>query len=116
MRHIDDVMVERVLRTIESIPPGRVAAYGQIGQIAGIGPRAVGRIVSQWGADVPWWRVTSAAGDPPTHLRERAFAHWLGEGIEVKPNGRGCRMALCNADLDALALEAGRRFADLEGS
>lgn len=115
MPRIDDLMVERVLRTVEAIPRGRVASYGQIGQIAGIGARAVGRIMSQWGAHLPWWRVTSADGDPPLFKRQEAFDHWATEGIEIKPNGRGCRMTEFGADLDALALEAGRRTANLEG-
>lgn len=96
-------MVEKVLRAAELVPPGRVASYGDLGAVVGIGPRFVGRVLSHWGSDVPWWRVTSAAGEYPPELRERAFAHWREEGIVVKPNGRGCRIADFRCDLDALA-------------
>src|SRR5699024_12243572 len=47
---MDDVTVERVLRVVEAIPPGQVAAYGEIGAIVGVGPRLVGRILRTWGA------------------------------------------------------------------
>lgn len=109
---MDDVTVERVLRVVEAIPPGRVAAYGEVGAIVGVGPRLVGRIMRTWGSGVPWWRVTNAAGDHP--LLTRALPHWESEGITVKPNGRGCRMADFGADLEALAAATERACADLE--
>ncbi|MGO2362615.1 MAG: MGMT family protein, partial [Brachybacterium tyrofermentans] len=82
---MDDVTVERVLRVVEAIPAGRVAAYGEVGAIVGVGPRLVGRIMRTWGSDVPWWRVTNASGDHP--LLARALPYWETEGITVKPNG-----------------------------
>src|SRR5699024_9811436 len=94
---MDDLTVERVLRVVEAIPAGQVAAYGEIGQIVGVGPRLVGRILRTWGSGVPWWRVTSASGDHP--LLERARPHWAAEGIEIAPHGRGCRMAHYGTDL-----------------
>lgn len=97
---MDDLTVERVLRVVEAIPPGRVAAYGEIGAIVGIGPRLVGRILRTWGAGVPWWRVTSASGEHP--LLARALPHWDAEGIALAPHGRGCRMAEFGADLGRL--------------
>lgn len=108
---MDDLTVERVLRTVERIPPGRVAGYGQIGAIVGVGPRLVGRILRDWGSDVPWWRVTSSYGDHP--LLARAREHWDAEGIRVKPNGLGCRMAEFGADLEVLRREAEAAWADL---
>lgn len=111
---MDDVTVERVLRVVEAIPPGRVAAYGEVGAIVGVGPRLVGRILRTWGAGVPWWRVTNSYGDHP--LLSRALPHWQAEGIAVKPNGRGCRMSQFGADLEALAAEAERACADLDPS
>lgn len=110
---MDDLTVERVLRTVEVIPPGRVASYGQVGDVCGLGARQVGRIMSQWGSGVPWWRVTSADGDLPVPLVARARARWDEEGIELKPNGRGCRMRRYRADHGQLSADAERVWADL---
>lgn len=95
---MDDELVEQVLLVADLIPPGQVAAYGEIGQIVGIGPRLVGTIMSRHGHGVPWWRVTNASGDLPSHLMEDARIPWLEEGIIVKPNGRGCRIAEFGCD------------------
>lgn len=113
---MDDLTIERVLRTVEAIPPGRVAAYGQIGAIAGVGPRLVGRIVRDWGGGVPWWRVTGHDGEVAPPLRTRAFAHWDEEGIVRAPSGRGCRMSEHGADLDTLRAAARAAWTDLPGS
>lgn len=108
---MDDLTVERVLRVVEAIPPGRVAAYGEVGAIVGVGPRLVGRILREWGSSVPWWRVTNHQGDHP--LLERALPHWRAEGIVVAPSGRGCRMAEFGADLTALREAARPRLEQL---
>lgn len=109
---MDDLTVERLLRVVEAIPPGRVAAYGEVGAIVGVGPRLVGRIMRTWGSSTPWWRVTNADGDHP--LLARALPHWEKEGIAVKPNGRGCRMAEFGADLDRLRADSAASLAELE--
>jgi alkylated DNA nucleotide flippase Atl1 len=109
---LDDLTGERVLRVVESIPPGRVAAYGEVGAIVGVGPRLVGRIMGTWGSSVPWWRVTNSYGDHP--LLARALPHWREEGIAVKPNGRGCRMGRFGADLERLRADAAPALAELE--
>lgn len=100
---MDQAVVERVLRVVELIPRGEIAAYGEIGQIAGCGPRQVGAIMSRYGGGVPWWRVTNSYGDPPTHLLDEAVARWHAEGIALKPNGRGARIAVFGTDQAALA-------------
>lgn len=110
---MDDLTVERVLRTIECIPPGRVAPYGQVGAIAGVGPRLVGRILGTWGASVPWWRVPNASGDMPAFHQAAAREHWVAEGIPLKPDGRGCVIAAVRADLERLAQDARAAWADL---
>lgn len=109
---MDDLTVERVLRVVEAIPAGQVAAYGEVGSLVGVGPRLVGRIMRTWGSGVPWWRVTNSDGDHP--LLARALPHWEQEGIVVKPNGRGCRMADHGADLEALRDAASAALAELE--
>ncbi|HIY24233.1 MAG TPA: MGMT family protein [Candidatus Brachybacterium merdigallinarum] len=109
---MDDLTVERVLRVVEAIPAGRVAAYGEVGAIVGVGPRLVGRILREWGSSVPWWRVTNSYGDHP--LLARALPHWRAEGIAVKQNGRGCRMTDFGADLEQLRADSAAGLAELD--
>lgn len=113
LRRVDEVLVERVLRAVEQVPPGRVVSYGDLGALVGTGPRHVGRIMAQWGANVAWWRVTSRDGDLAGDLLARARPHWEEEGIEVKENGRGCRFTAYQVDLEQLAHAYGRVTADL---
>jgi methylated-DNA-protein-cysteine methyltransferase-like protein len=110
---VDDLLAERVLRAVEQIPTGRVASYGDIGEIVGVGPRYVGRVLRVFGSGVPWWRVVNAQGDPGGGLVSRAARHWADEGITVKPNGRGCPIARHRADLEALATAYEAAAADL---
>lgn len=105
--------MERVLRAVEQVPRGRVVSYGDLGALVGVGPRQVGSILKAYGDNVTWWRVTNAAGDLPPPLRERAFERWAEEGILVKPNGLGCRIAEHRADLRTLAAAYERAVADL---
>jgi methylated-DNA-protein-cysteine methyltransferase-like protein len=98
-----ELVIERVLRCVEQVPAGRVASYGAIAAVCGIGPRQVGSIMKAYGHDVPWWRITDASGDLPANLLAEARPLWDDEGIRVKPNGRGCRYADFAADRDALA-------------
>lgn len=100
---MDDFLTERVLLAVEQIPSGRVVAYGDIGRLVGTSPRRVGAIMRGYGGEVTWWRVVGASGDPGGGLIDRAGPHWAAEGIVIKPNGRGCRMADYRADLDELA-------------
>lgn len=64
MREADE---EAVLAVVRSIPPGRVATYGQVAKEAGLGRRArfVGRVMARLpeGSDVPWHRVVRAGGE-----------------------------------------------------
>jgi methylated-DNA-protein-cysteine methyltransferase-like protein len=56
---------ERIYRVVRRIPPGRVATYGQIAEIAkASGPRQVGYALHALPAenDVPWHRVVNAQG------------------------------------------------------
>ncbi len=110
---MDEVLAEKVLRAVELVPPGRVVSYGDLAELVGTGPRHVGAIMREYGAGVAWWRVVSAAGDPPSFKRQRVFEHWADEGILVKRNGRGCRMAEYRADLAELADRHAKAIADL---
>ncbi len=80
--------VERVLSLVERIPPGRVMNYGAIAAAVGVGgPRQVGRVMSQYGGSVPWWRVVHADGRPATCHGGTAVEHLADEGVPVT-NGR----------------------------
>ena len=78
---MDEFAVQRVLTAVDDVPAGRVASYGDIGRVAGVGPRQVGAILRDRGHEVAWWRVVSAAGELPPHLRAEATVHWDAEGI-----------------------------------
>jgi methylated-DNA-protein-cysteine methyltransferase related protein len=108
-----ELVIERVLRCVELIPAGRVASYGAIAAICGIGPRQVGSIMRHWSDGLPWWRVTNHSGDFAGDLLERALPHWREEGIRVKPNGLGCRYADFAADMGELELRWREATADL---
>ncbi len=86
---------QRFWQIVAQIPPGKVATYGQIAELAGLRglARAVGRTMSQLPEDsrLPWHRVINAQGrisfpvdsDGYKRQRERLEA----EGISLI-NGR----------------------------
>src|SRR5215472_11185052 len=81
---------ERVLGITEGIPPGRVMSYGDIAEYLGeAGPRQVGRVMSQWGGGVAWWRVIHADGSVLDGHEREALAHSRYEGTSMRcaPNG-----------------------------
>ncbi|WP_413318554.1 MGMT family protein [Agrococcus sp. 1P02AA] len=110
-----ELVVELVLRCVELIPAGRVASYGTVAEICGIGPREVGSVLRHWSDGLPWWRVTNHAGDFAPELLQRALPHWEEEGILLKPNGRGCRYRDHAADAQELARRWREATADLPG-
>jgi methylated-DNA-protein-cysteine methyltransferase-like protein len=112
---VDDVVVERVLRAVEQVPRGRVVSYGDLAALVGIGPRQVGTIMRLYGSNVTWWRVTNASGDLPEALMDEVRERWADEGILLKRNGRGCRIAQYRADLTRLSDDHARAIADLRG-
>ncbi|WP_425308400.1 MGMT family protein [Ammonicoccus fulvus] len=95
--------VERVLLAAELVPLGQVVSYGDLAGLVGTSARRVGTVMSRYGSGVPWWRVTSAAGQLPLDILGRAKEHWADEGIGVTASGRGCRIGCHRADLVALA-------------
>lgn len=56
----------RIWRVVAAIPPGKVASYGQVAELAGIarGARQVGRALGAAPPELnlPWHRVLNAAG------------------------------------------------------
>ncbi|MGO4957070.1 MGMT family protein [Luteococcus sp. Sow4_B9] len=110
---MDDVLVERVLRLVEQVPAGRVVSYGDLARALGTGPRQIGKVMAHWGHDVPWWRVTSAAGQLPEHLLADARRHWEAEGIALSRTMKGCRIAEHRWAGDGLAAAAKQVERDL---
>ena len=71
---MDESYIELVLSTVERIPPGKVATYGDIAELTGLGgPRQVGRVMSLHGGAVPWWRVVRSNGRPVRGIEARAL-------------------------------------------
>jgi alkylated DNA nucleotide flippase Atl1 len=86
---------ELVLDTVDSIPPGRVLAYGDIAELVGEGgPRQVGAVMSRYGSLVPWWRVVHADGSPPVCHDGRALAAYRAEGTPLRAGGTRVDMRL----------------------
>jgi len=87
---------ERIYAVIRRIPKGRVATYGQIAQLAGLGghARQVGYALSALpeDRDVPWHRVINAKGEisvrsePGCENLQRAYL--AKEGIVFDGNAR----------------------------
>ncbi|MBY4678213.1 MGMT family protein [Marinobacterium arenosum] len=63
---MDELMCQKVWQVVAAIPPGKVASYGQVAELAGLPrmARMVGRILSQLPKDsqLPWFRVINAQG------------------------------------------------------
>lgn len=86
---------ERVYAVVRQIPRGRVATYGQVARIAGLGPHArqVGYALSGLGTGtrVPWHRVINARGEvsrraqPGAELTQRMLLEREGHRFD----GRG---------------------------
>lgn len=79
--------VETILEVVDQIPPGRVATYGDVAELAGCGPRQVGAAMRRYGAGVAWWRVLRADGRVIPELASRALPLLEQEGV-VSRHGR----------------------------
>lgn len=87
---------ERIYAVVEQIPEGRVATYGQVAALAGLGraARQVGYALHSLpeDSDLPWHRVINARGE----VSPRAMPGWDGyqrhlleeEGVELDDRGR----------------------------
>jgi methylated-DNA-protein-cysteine methyltransferase-like protein len=86
----------RIWQVVAAIPPGKVASYGQVAALAGLGrgARQVGRALRELPGDsrLPWHRVINARGriSLPTgsrgHREQRE--RLLAEGVVVQEGGR----------------------------
>lgn len=99
---------ERIWDVIAQIPYGKVANYGQIARIAGLGRRArlVGYALysSPTGMDLPWHRVINAQGrisfpdGSASHKRQRNLLE--AEGIVFIGNRVDLKMYRWEPDID----------------
>ena len=87
---------ERIYAVVRRIPRGRVATYGQIAALAGLGghARQVGYALSALpdGARVPWHRVINARGEVSARAEPGDDDFQQGrleaEGVQFDANGR----------------------------
>lgn len=100
---MNELLVEKVLRAVESIPAGEAASYGQIATIVGTVPRVVGAIMARYGTFVPWWRVVNVQGKLPPDLAQQARSHWEEEDFTVLADDSGVDLRRDGTDLDELA-------------
>ena len=76
---------EAVAAVLAATRPGDVLTYGEVAAEAGRpgAARAVGRVLSRSGGELPWWRVVTAGGRlVPGHEVEHA-RHLALEGVAV---------------------------------
>ena len=104
MERVEDLpeTVDRVLALVDQVPAGRVVTYGDVGKVAGCGPRQVGQIMSRYGALVAWWRVLRADGRPPPGHEDEAMSNYWAEATPL----RGARVDLARARFALLPLES----------
>lgn len=89
---------EKVLDATESIPPGKVMTYGDVAEWIGEGgPRQVGRVMSHYGSDVPWWRVVRADGRLLPGHEERALAAYRDEATPLRRGNGETRIDMARA-------------------
>ena len=100
---------QRIWQTVLQIPPGKVASYGQIADLAGLPGRArlVGKALGYAPEHlaVPWFRVLrsdrSLAFSPGSESAERQRQLLLAEGVLLK-NYRVQQQHLWQPDLSEL--------------
>jgi alkylated DNA nucleotide flippase Atl1 len=98
---MDEGYIELVLSTVEQIPPGQVASYGDIAELVGVGgPRLVGRVMSLHGSGVPWWRVVRADGRPVRGLEESALELLRRDGTPLQDGRVDMRAARVRRSTD----------------
>ncbi|MGD0807176.1 MAG: MGMT family protein [Anaerolineales bacterium] len=87
-------LYEKIYSTIRKIPRGKVATYGQIARLAGLGPHArlVGYALHALTPEkrVPWHRVVGAGGKISLRREGMAIQRKLleSEGVEFTEGGK----------------------------
>lgn len=76
--------VRAVLDAVDRIPPGRVMSYSDVAEFVSAGSgRAVGTVMAQYGAEVPWYRVVRADGSCAEGVRDRQVAMLRADGVPM---------------------------------
>lgn len=81
--------IARIEAIIALIPPGKVASYGQVADLAGLPGRArlVGKVLRETDKVLPWHRVIGAGGTISLPRGSNGFAEQTGrlqeEGVVV---------------------------------
>ena len=88
-----DLVRQRVLATVDEIPRGSVATYGDVAREAGLGRRArfVGRVLRELSgrSALPWHRVVQAGGRiAPRAGWQEQRRRLVREGVAVDAQGR----------------------------
>jgi methylated-DNA-protein-cysteine methyltransferase related protein len=87
---VEPIVVEpfarRVTEVVAATRPGQVLTYGEVAAEAGQpgAARAVGQVLRRAGAELPWWRVVTAAGRLVPGLEEEHAARLAREGITCR--------------------------------
>ena len=85
------VLAGRMLALLRCIPPGSVATYGQIAQLAGAPrhARMVGRLLGRLpsGSGVPWHRVVNAQGKISPRSDETGQDHFSRQARLLRKEG-----------------------------
>ncbi|MFV8571440.1 MGMT family protein [Marinobacter sp. SBS5] len=82
---------QKIWQVVAAIPPGKVASYGQVAAMAGLGRQArfVGRALGKLpaGHSIPWYRVLRSNGQiafpEGTETRQLQTENLRLEGVEV---------------------------------
>lgn len=73
-----------VYEAARQIPPGKVASYGQLADMAGVTARMSGRALWAVPDGVPWWRVVGSDGSLRIGKRDPALAKIQRERLEIE--------------------------------
>ncbi|GAA4190204.1 hypothetical protein GCM10022288_19090 [Gryllotalpicola kribbensis] len=93
-----DAFAEAVLDIVAQIPPGLVLSYGAIAaELGSRASRQVGKVMRNYGGDVPWWRVVHSDGRPPDGHEDEALGHYRAEGTPLRHGASGYRVAMREA-------------------
>jgi alkylated DNA nucleotide flippase Atl1 len=91
---------QRVLDLVDTIPAGKVMAYGDIAEYLGEGgPRQVGRVMSTWGGGSAWHRVVRADGTPAPGICAEALVRLRADRTPM----RGDRVDMRQARWDGVS-------------
>ncbi|MBD0737891.1 MGMT family protein [Streptomyces sp. CBMA29] len=105
---------ERVLDTVELIPPGRVMTYGDVAEYLGEGgPRQVGRVMALYGGGVTWWRVVRSDGTLLPGHELSALDAYRAEGTPLRERGPAAEGHIPRVDMRRARWDGGA--ADLAG-